>query len=234
MTENNHNVDPAEIEKFSQFAEDWWNPNGKMKPLHQLNPLRLKYIQDHADVANKKVLDVGCGGGLLSEAMARACADVTGIDMSEAAIQVAQQHAEQQRVIVNYQCQTIETHAEKQAGLYDVITCMEMLEHVPDPKSIVDACAKCLKPGGKLFFSTINRNPKSFLAAIVGAEYILGLLPKGTHEYVKLIKPSELTTWASCANLKLVGLQGVSYQIFSSDFSLSKDVSINYMAHYEK
>ena len=234
MTTKDNNVDPEEIEKFSALAEDWWNEDGSMKPLHQLNPLRLKYIDDQADITNKKVLDVGCGGGILSESMARACADVTGIDMSEPAINVAKQHAKQQRIIVDYQCRTIESLAEVAPEQFDVITCMEMLEHVPDPKSIIEACAQCLKPGGKLFFSTINRNPKSFLTAIIGAEYILGLLPKGTHQYAKFIRPSELTTWASCADLKLGGIQGVSYQPFSSEFSLSKDVSINYMVYYDK
>ncbi len=205
-----------------------------MKPLHQLNPLRLQYIQNRIDLENKKICDVGCGGGLLSEAMARECADVTGIDMSEAVIKVAKQHAEQQRILVNYQCQTIEATATQQAETFDAITCMEMLEHVPDPASIIQACADCTKPGGKLFFSTINRNPKAYLGAILGAEYIFGMLPKGTHEYAKFIRPSELTTWASRAGLKLMNLQGVSYRPFSNTFSLTKDVSINYMACYEK
>lgn len=234
MPSTSHNVDPKEIKKFEAFAEDWWNPNGKMKPLHQLNPVRLKYIQDRVDIGNKKILDVGCGGGLLSEAMARACADVTGIDMSETVIKIAKQHAEQQRVIVHYQCRAIETMATEHSNTYDVVTCMELLEHVPDPPSIINACARCVKPGGKLFFSTINRNAKAYLAAIIGAEYILGMLPRGTHEYAKFIRPSELTTWATRADLKLVGLQGVSYQPFSGKFSLSRDVSINYMACYEK
>lgn len=234
MSSEKHNVDVKEIEKFDNFAEDWWNPNGKMKPLHQLNPLRLQYIQNRIDLENKKICDVGCGGGLLSEAMARECADVTGIDMSEAVIKVAKQHAEQQRILVNYQCQTIEATATQQAETFDAITCMEMLEHVPDPASIIQACADCTKPGGKLFFSTINRNPKAYLGAILGAEYIFGMLPKGTHEYAKFIRPSELTTWASRAGLKLMNLQGVSYRPFSNTFSLTKDVSINYMACYEK
>jgi len=228
------NVDPAEIKKFDDLSEEWWNPNGSMKPLHKLNPLRLQYIKDHTDISEKKVLDVGCGGGLLSEAMARDAADVIGIDLSESIIKVAQHHAQKKRIIVNYQCINIETIAESHKNEFDVITCMEMLEHVPNPQAILKACADCLKPNGQLFVSTINRNIKSYLAAIIGAEYILGLLPKGTHDYSKFIRPSELTQWAQQAELKLVGLQGVSYQPFSGIFKLSEDVSINYMAYYEK
>lgn len=228
------NVDPIEIKKFDDLSEEWWDPNGSMKPLHQLNPIRLQYIKDHAEIVEKKVLDVGCGGGLLSEAMARDAADVTGIDLSESVIQIAKQHAEKKRVIVNYQCIDIDTIAQSHQGKFDVVTCMEMLEHVPDPLAILQACASCLKPGGRFFVSTINRTLKSYLGAIIGAEYILGLLPKGTHDYSKFIRPSELTQWAKQASLQLKNLQGLSYKPFTNAFSLSDDVSINYMACYEK
>ncbi len=228
------NIDINEIKKFDAFAQDWWDPNGSMKPLHQLNPLRLQYIKDHTEVAEKKVLDVGCGAGLLSEAMARESADVTAIDLSEEVIKVAKQHAEKKRVLVNYQCIAVETIAQLQKESFDVVTCMEMLEHVPDPEAILQACADCLKPGGKLFVSTLNRNLKSYFGAIVAAEYVFSLLPKGTHDYAKFIRPSELTTWATRAGFKLAGLQGVNYQPLSGNFSLSNDISINYLAYYEK
>jgi len=190
------NVDPHEIKKFNALATDWWDPNGRMKPLHQMNPLRIQYIKNHTNIAEKKVLDVGCGGGLLSEAMARESADVIGIDLSNTLIQVAQQHAQKKRVLVDYQCISVENIAQTHAASFDIITCMEMLEHVPDPIGILQACANSLKPGGVLFVSTINRTIESYLGAIVAAEYILGLLPKGTHQYSPFIRPSDLTQWA--------------------------------------
>jgi 2-polyprenyl-6-hydroxyphenyl methylase / 3-demethylubiquinone-9 3-methyltransferase len=209
-------------------------PQWQHEAITPTNPLRLQYIQDHADITEKKVLDVGCGAGLLSEAMAKVSADVTGIDLSQAAIQVAKQHAEKKRVLVNYQCIAIEDLAETQPASFDVITCLEMLEHVPDPAAIIKHCATLLKPAGKLFISTINRNLKSYLGAIVAAEYLLKLLPSGTHEYAKFIRPSELNAWATRAHLKLADIIGVTYRPLSSQFTLSKDVSINYMGYYEK
>ena len=228
------NVDNDEIKKFDEFAEDWWDPNGRMKPLHQLNPLRLQYIKNHVDIAEKKILDVGCGAGLLSEAMARESAIVTGIDLSQEVIKVAKQHAETKRVMVDYQCTAVENIAATQQQQFDVVTCMEMLEHVPDPAAILQACADCLKPGGKLFVSTLNRNIKSYLGAIIAAEYLLKMLPKGTHQYAKFIRPSELTAWTKAAGLHFGGLQGITFKPFSDEYYLSKDVSINYMAYYEK
>ncbi len=228
------NVDPHEIKKFNALAKDWWDPNGRMKPLHQMNPLRIQYIKNHTSIAEKKVLDVGCGGGLLSEAMARESADVIGIDLSDTLIQVAQQHAQKKRVLVDYQCVSVEQIAQTHAASFDIVTCMEMLEHVPDPMGILQACADSLKPGGVLFVSTINRTIESYLGAIVAAEYILGLLPKGTHQYNQFIRPSELTQWARQAGLKLGGLQGIRFQPFSQKWHLSHNIHINYMAYYEK
>lgn len=228
------NVDLSEIKKFDEFSKDWWDPNGSMKPLHQLNPLRLNFIKDHADISGKTVLDVGCGAGLLSEAMARDAAIVTGIDLGEDVIKVAKDHAEIQRVMVDYQCIAAESIAQSHPEQFDVVTCMEMLEHVPDPAAIIKACADSLKPGGKLFVSTLNRNVKSYLGAIVAAEYLLKMLPKGTHEYAKFIRPSELTAWTKAAGLRFGDLKGITYKPFSDAYHLSNDVSINYLAYYEK
>ena len=229
-----NNVDLEEIKKFDEFAKDWWDPNGSMKPLHLMNPLRLQYIKDHTTIAEKKVLDVGCGGGLLAEAMARESAIVTGIDLSEEAIKVARQHADKKRVLIDYQCTAVETIAQSQQATFDVITCMELLEHVPDPGSILQACADCLKPGGKLFVSTLNRNIKSYLGAILAAEYLLRLLPRGTHQYGKFIRPSELSRWAKEVGLRFGDLQGICFKPLSNKFILCDDVSINYLAYYEK
>jgi len=228
------NVDSDEIKKFAMLSKDWWDPDGPMKPLHQLNPLRLQYIKDHTKLNEKKVLDVGCGGGLLAESMARECAEVTGIDLSEEVLQVAKEHAHKQRLLIDYQCISLEEIALTKKGYYDVITCMEMLEHVPNPAQILQSCAQCLKPGGLFFVSTINRNLKSFLAAIVAAEYLLNLLPRGTHHYEKLIRPSELTAWARQAGLRLGHLQGISYNPLSGIFLLKDSPTVNYMAYYEK
>ena len=193
MTES-HNIDPGEINKFAELASRWWDPNSEFKPLHEINPLRLGYIDNVADLNGKTVLDVGCGGGILAESMAELGADVTGIDMADASLEVARLHLLESGLEVDYQKIPVEQLAEQQPASFDVVTCMEMLEHVPDPESIVKACATLVKPGGKVFFSTINRNPKSYLFAIVGAEYVLQMLPKGTHDYTKFIRPSELTT----------------------------------------
>ncbi len=226
------NVDPNEIHKFNTMAPEWWDPNGPMKPLHQLNPLRLDYINRQAPLRNKKVLDIGCGGGLLAEAMAKEGAIVTGIDMSAAALGAAKQHAEQHQVNVDYQETTIEEFTTTHPHSFDVITCLEMLEHVPNPQAVVASCQQALKPGGTVFFSTINRNPKAFLMAIVGAEYILNLLPKGTHEYKKLIKPSELNAFAEQAHLQLENMVGVHYNPLSGRFWFGKNVDVNYMMCY--
>lgn len=227
------NIDPDEIAKFDAFAKTWWDPDGDMKPLHQLNPLRLDYVMQHATLSQRNALDIGCGGGLLSEAMTQQGAHVTGIDMSSEAIQVAKQHAQNQNLSIDYQQTTVEDFAERHVHHFDVITCMEMLEHVPDPAAIVAACARACKPGGKLFFSTINRNIKSFLGAIVGAEYILRLLPRGTHEYEKFIRPSELTEWCEAVGLDFLHLQGLSYNPLRSEFRLTKDVDINYLICFQ-
>ncbi len=228
------NVDPNEIHKFSDIASTWWDPKGPMKPLHALNPHRLDYIQQHSKLVNQRVLDVGCGGGLLSEAMAKQGALVTGIDMSEKALNAAKAHAEQGGVNVDYLHTTAEALAQSKPAPFDVITCLEMLEHVPDPQSIVNACVECLKPGGRVFFSTINRNPKAFLMAIVGAEYILNLLPKGTHEYAKLIKPSELHGFCHNAQLTLIDMVGIHYNPLTNRFHLNQNPDVNYMVCYEK
>jgi 2-polyprenyl-6-hydroxyphenyl methylase / 3-demethylubiquinone-9 3-methyltransferase len=224
------NVDAAEVAKFSELAHRWWDQDSEFKPLHQINPLRLGWIQDTVPLKGLRVLDVGCGGGILSESMARAGADVLGIDMSAKALGVAQLHAlETQTAGVRYQEINAEALALEQPGQFDVVTCMEMLEHVPQPASVVDACARLVKPGGHVFFSSLNRNAKSFLFAIVGAEYLLGMLPKGTHEYAKLIRPSELAEYCRQARLTLTGMSGLSHNPLTEHYWLSPDTSVNYM-----
>lgn len=224
------NVDQAELDKFSALASRWWDPESEFKPLHAINPLRLEWIQECAGgLAGKKVLDVGCGGGILSEAMARAGADVTGIDLADKSLKVARLHGLESGVKVEYRKVPVEELAAEQPGQYDVVTCMEMLEHVPDPSSIVRACAALAKPGGRVFFSTLNRNPKSFLYAIIGAEYVLKLLPRGTHTYDQFIKPSELAAAVRDAGLQAVGMRGMQYNPITQIYSLSSDTSVNYL-----
>ena len=229
------NVDPAELAKFSDLAHRWWDTESEFRPLHQINPLRLDWIIDIAPIEGKRVLDVGCGGGILADAMARRGADVLGIDLATKALRVAQLHAlEAQTPRVQYREISAEALAAEQPESFDVVTCMEMLEHVPDPSSVVRACAQLVKPGGHVFFSTINRNPKSFLFAIVGAEYVLRLLPRGTHEYAKFIKPSELAEAARTAGLSLIEMVGMHYNPLTQVYSLGRNVDVNYIMAYRK
>lgn len=224
------NADPAELAKFSELAHRWWDPESEFRPLHQINPLRLDWIQQQVPLQGLRVLDVGCGGGILADAMARKGAQVLGIDLATKALKVAQLHAlEAETPNVQYQEISAEDLALARPGTFDVVTCMEMLEHVPDPASVVRACATLVKPGGWVFFSTLNRNPKSFLFAIVGAEYVLNLLPKGTHEYGKFIKPSELAAYARATNLQLQGSRGLQYNPLTRRYWLNGDTSVNYM-----
>ena len=224
------NADPAELAKFSDLAHRWWDPESEFRPLHEINPLRLDWINALAPLHGKRVLDVGCGGGILADAMARKGADVLGIDLSSKSLKVAQLHAlEAQTPGVSYREVSAETLAAEQPGQFDVVTCMEMLEHVPDPASIVRACATLVKPGGWVFFSTLNRNPKSFLFAIVGAEYVLNLLPRGTHEYAKMVRPSELAGHCRAAGLDLQGTRGMQYNPLTRHYWLSGDTSVNYL-----
>jgi len=227
---SNINVDPAEVAKFSDLAHRWWDQDSEFKPLHQINPLRLGWIQESVSLQGKHVLDVGCGGGILSDSMARVGAQVLGIDMSSKALGVAQLHAlEAQTQGVQYREINAEALAAEQPGQFDVVTCMEMLEHVPDPSSVVQACARLVKPGGWVFFSTINRNPKAFMLAIVGAEYVLRMLPKGTHEYAKFIRPSELAGFCRQNNLSVAGMRGLEYNPLTGRYWLSADTTVNYM-----
>ena len=224
------NVDTAEIAKFEALASRWWDKNSEFKPLHDINPLRANFIDERSPVAQRKLIDVGCGGGILADAMARKGADVLGIDLATKALRVAQLHAlEAATPNVRYQEISAEDIAREQPASFDVVTCMEMLEHVPDPASVVKACAELVKPGGWVFFSTLNRNPKSFLFAIVGAEYVLKLLPRGTHEFAKFIKPSELASYCRAAGLDLQGTRGMEYNPFTKRYWLSGDTSVNYM-----
>jgi len=234
MTEHTLNFDPQEIAKFEELASRWWDPDSEFKPLHEINPLRLEYIDRRCTLNGKKTVDVGCGGGILAESMALKGAHVLGIDMGKAPLSVAQLHKLESGAELDYQQITAEELAEQETEQYDVVTCMEMLEHVPDPASVIAACSKMVKPGGHVFFSTINRNPKSYLFAIIGAEYIMQMLPKGTHEYNKFIKPSELENWARAADLHLRELTGMSYNLLSKKYSLGHDVDVNYLMHFQK
>ena len=219
------NVDPVELEKFSSLAHRWWDPEGEFRPLHDINPLRLEWIAGHAELAGASVLDVGCGGGILAEAMARRGARVTGIDLSEKALRVAQLHLHESKLDIRYEKSSVEDYA----GEFDIVTCMELLEHVPQPASMVAACARLVWPGGRVFFSTINRNPKSYLFAVVGAEYVLGLLPKGTHDYARFIKPSELLRWSRAAGLRVEEMTGMTYNPITRRYRLGSDCDVNYL-----
>jgi 2-polyprenyl-6-hydroxyphenyl methylase / 3-demethylubiquinone-9 3-methyltransferase len=225
------NADEIELKKFGELAHKWWDKNSEFKPLHEINPLRLAYIDDLVSLKGKRVLDVGCGGGILAESMYFKGAEVTGIDLGEKALSVAKLHQLESGAKVDYRLIAVEQLAIENPAGYDVVTCMEMLEHVPDPAAVVTACAKLVKPGGNVFFSTINRNPKAYLFAVIGAEYILNLLPKGTHDYAKFIKPSELAGWVREAGLDMSGLRGMSYNPLTQHYWLGDDVSVNYLMH---
>ena len=223
------NADPAELEKFSRLAHRWWDPAGEFRPLHEINPLRLEWIDRHAPLEAKRVLDVGCGGGILAEAMASRGAAVTGIDLSEKALRVAELHLLESRLPVEYEATAAEDFAARHPARFDIVTCMELLEHVPDPAAVVAACARLVRPGGQAFFSTINRNPKSYLFAVLGAEYVLGLLPKGTHDYRRFIKPSELARWSRDSGLRSEELIGMSYNPLTRRYRLGPDCDVNYL-----
>jgi 2-polyprenyl-6-hydroxyphenyl methylase/3-demethylubiquinone-9 3-methyltransferase len=228
------NADPSELAKFSALAHRWWDPESEFKPLHQINPLRLDWIDRIAKLAGKSALDVGCGGGILAEAMARRGARVKGIDLSDKALKVAQLHLLESRLAVDYETVSAEDLAARSPASFDVVTCMELLEHVPDPASTVRACADLARAGGRVFFSTINRNPRSYVFAVIGAEYILKLLPKGTHDYMKFIKPSELARHCRDAGLEVRGIIGMSYNPLTKAYSLGTDTGVNYLVHCER
>lgn len=229
------NIDASEIAKFDALAKNWWDTTGDFKPLHDINPLRAGFIDEHSPVAEKKVLDVGCGGGILCEALAHRGARVTGIDMAETPLAIAESHAQLSELDITYEQSTAEHFANQHSQTFDVVTCLEMLEHVPDPSSVISACAQLVKPGGHVYFSTINRNPKAYLFAIIGAEYILKLLPKGTHDYDKFIRPSELAQWARQSDLTLAHTTGMTYNPITKRYKLTdNDVSVNYLMHTTK
>jgi 2-polyprenyl-6-hydroxyphenyl methylase/3-demethylubiquinone-9 3-methyltransferase len=235
MSNTHANVDPQEIAKFEALAKRWWDKNSEFKPLHEINPVRANFIDERSPVAELNVLDVGCGGGILSESMAQRGATVTGIDMGEAPLSVARLHSLESGVTINYRKITAEALAEEQPEHYDIVTCLEMLEHVPDPSQVIAACAHLVKPGGDVYFSTINRNPKAYVFAIIGAEYVLQLLPKGTHEYAKFIKPSELAQWSRSAGLSWKEITGMTYNPLTKKYRLNpNDVSVNYLVHVKK
>ncbi|GGY03002.1 bifunctional 2-polyprenyl-6-hydroxyphenol methylase/3-demethylubiquinol 3-O-methyltransferase UbiG [Paludibacterium paludis] len=223
------NVDELELDKFSQLAHKWWDMNSEFKPLHEINPLRLDFIDSHAGLDGKRVLDIGCGGGILAESMARRNARVTGIDLAKKSLKVAELHSLESGVEVEYRCISAEAMADEAAEQFDVVTCMEMLEHVPDPASVIASCARLVKPGGRVFFSTLNRNAKAYLMAIIGAEYVLGMLPRGTHEYARFIKPSELARMAREADLTVETISGMTYNPVTRVYSLSTDTDVNYL-----
>ena len=234
MTETTQNVDQSEVAKFDALAARWWDPDGEFRPLHEINPLRLDWIRKYADLDGARALDVGCGGGILAEALAKAGATVTGIDMAEKPLGVARLHQHESGAEVDYRQTTAEAMAAEHAGQFDVVTCLEMLEHVPSPSRVIAATAELVRPGGHVFFSTINRNPKSFLFAIVGAEYVLNLLPVGTHEYQKLIRPSELEEWARAADLQHRASMGLHYNPLTRNYWLAPNVDVNYMMYFQR
>jgi 2-polyprenyl-6-hydroxyphenyl methylase / 3-demethylubiquinone-9 3-methyltransferase len=225
------NADPLELEKFSELAHRWWDPTSEFKPLHDINPLRLNHIDSIEKIQQKQILDVGCGGGILAESMAARGATVTGIDLAEKPLKVAELHLIESGLQVAYRKVSAEDLARERPAFFDIVTCMEMLEHVPDPAATVSACAALVKPGGRIFFSTINRNPKSYLFAVIGAEYVLRLLPRGTHDYARFIKPSELATMCRQAGLNVAGVTGMTYNPFSRTYALGSDASVNYILH---
>ena len=225
------NVDPAEIDKFQAIASRWWDRESEFKPLHEINPLRVDYIDRHAaGLADKRIVDIGCGGGILAEALAHKGAEVTGIDLAELSLKVARLHLHESELDIDYQLISAEEFAEQNTAQFDVVTCLEMLEHVPDPGAIIDAAARLLKPGGRLFLSTLNRNPKSFAFAILGAEYLLRILPRGTHQYRRFIKPSEIAAQLRANDMRLLDLSGMSYNPLSKRYSLGRDIDVNYLA----
>ncbi len=225
------NVDPAEVAKFDALADSWWDPEGQSKPLHQINPLRLQFIKDRTVLKAAKIVDVGCGGGILTESLALSGADATGIDMGELPLEIAHLHALEAGLTIDYQQTTAEAMAANHPAEFDAVTCMEMLEHVPDPQAIIEACAQMVKPGGDVYFSTLNRNPKAWFLAIVGAEYIANMLPKGTHDYARFIKPSELARACREAGLTVSAIAGISYNPLTRKYALTRDVDVNYLMH---
>ncbi|MCB1648145.1 MAG: bifunctional 2-polyprenyl-6-hydroxyphenol methylase/3-demethylubiquinol 3-O-methyltransferase UbiG [Gammaproteobacteria bacterium] len=227
-----NNCDDSEIRKFSALASRWWDPNSEFKPLHEINPLRMGFISSKVTLAGKRVLDIGCGGGILSEAMTQQGAEVTAIDLADASLAVARLHQLESGLQIRYEKIAAEAMAVREPGAYDVVTCLEMLEHVPDPAAIVQACATLVKPGGHVFFSTINRNPKAYVFAILGAEYLLNLLPRGTHDYARFIKPSELLSWTRQVDLEADELTGMAYNPLSKRYSLDNNVDVNYLGHF--
>ncbi|WP_434132317.1 bifunctional 2-polyprenyl-6-hydroxyphenol methylase/3-demethylubiquinol 3-O-methyltransferase UbiG [Methylocaldum sp. GT1BB] len=228
------NVHEHEIHKFGVLADRWWDLDGEFKTLHAVNPLRIQFIRSFVELEGKRVVDVGCGGGILSEGLARAGAEVVGIDLAEELLDVAKSHADESGIGVDYRRVSAEALAEAESDSFDIVTCMEMLEHVPDPASVVRACAKLVKPGGRVFFSTLNRKLKAYLLAIVGAEYLLNMIPKGTHDYATFIKPSELSRWAREAGLELLGMEGIAYNPITGQFTLSRDLDVNYLAAFAR
>ena len=232
--QQNLNVDAQEVAKFAALSDRWWDTQGEFKTLHDINPVRLNFIKEYCDLSGKKILDVGCGGGILSESMAMCGAEVSGIDMAESVLNAARLHLSQNKLMIDYRCITVEELAQEQPGHYDIVTCMELLEHVPNPVSIVAACAKLIKPQGSVFFSTLNRTPKAYLFAILGAEYMFKLLPKGTHDYAKFIRPSELSRWIEANELELQQLTGFSYNPLTRESKLCEDVAVNYLAFCRK
>ncbi len=228
------NVDPSEVNKFDELAKSWWDPHSEFKPLHDINPLRLAYITERAALEGARVLDVGCGGGILTEALAAKGAIATGIDMAEKPLGVAKLHKHESNLDIEYLQTTVEDYADKHPGEFDVVTCLEMLEHVPEPASVIDACKRLLKPGGQLFLSTINRNPKAYGLMVLGAEYILKMLPRGTHDYEKFIKPSELAGWLRQSGLSLQDISGMTYNPLTQKYKLGRDTDVNYLVHATK